>query len=270
MRSKFLIPYLFVIVILFVSCDSKEVKEEKEKTTEEPLDTIAPMVETTAIDILATEKFPSPFYQDSVFINDSISYVDHSGKLVSVAFGLNGYFPQSGDPSHKKFNIAIRKKAEDYLMDFKKGDNFTTTYITAEISAISLEYDSVVQVVSAGFMYQSFSEGAAHYNHGYISFNYDLKENKEILLTDLLLFKNEDEKQKFCDAFNPFPYPVSGQVYLESHDFSATQDFEIIYDGIKLYFDDYEKGPSMTYIHIPHHKFRGYVNKKYSKLFSQE
>jgi len=266
MKNKWLIEYLFVAAILFSSCASDDVTEEKKKTPEEPTDTTASMMETTAMDFVPYDRFPDPFYLDSIEYRDSATYVNHESKLVTVAFNLSGDLPQSNDPEHKKFNTAIRKKVDAYLLDFKDGEFLGTTYITAGITATGFKYDTSEKVVSIWFMDQCFSEGAAHFNHGYTTFNYDMKENKEILLTDLLLFKNEDEKQKFCDAFNPYPENTS-VVKLETSDLSPDQDFEIESDGIQLYFDDYDKGPSMTMLFISYSKCRGYVNKKYTKLF---
>ena len=58
------------------------------------------------------------------------------------------------------------------------------------------------QVTQWLFRAQSYTEGAAHYNHGFLTLNYDAPGKKQVLFTDLFVFSKGPTAQAFCDLIN--------------------------------------------------------------------
>lgn len=260
--------YLTLAVHLTLSCNSGTQTVSAENTTQKDSIIQEEGPVSTALPVVVTSQLPVSFYIDTISYNDSFENPNDSAYLSETEYELSGYFPQSDLPKYKKFNDALRKMIDDFLLQYKKiaKKEFGSVSASIWLSDMKLEKD----FVSLEFMEQSYWYGAAHYNHRYVTFNYDLLESREIKMKDFLLFKNDDEKQKFCDAFNPDKSIASFEdVILNADDFSDERSFTAEYFGIRLFFDVYEKGTSRTSIHIPHSKFRSFVNKKYIKLFEQ-
>jgi hypothetical protein len=223
-----------------------------------------PKVITTAMTVWAWNHFTEPFYLDSIFRNYTMIQKDNLGTLPASG-DINVFFPQSSDPQHRKFNAAIKELIDEFYAAYEPGDTSSYTYMSAAmwVSDFSITRD----IATTEFLYQSYYQGAAHYNHGFEALNYDLTLGKKITLTDILQFENDQQKQLFLDAYNPDPSISPDQVWLEPGDFSDDRNFLIEQEGIRLLFDDYEKGPSMTTHMIPYFKIRGYVNPEYRTVF---
>lgn len=249
----------------FVSCQndkpSSVTNEEKpiEKQEEKPV----PVNVTTAEPMICAYLGGPPFELDTLTIIDSIEL--KTEELSRTAYlNFTAYFPQSNLDKHQHLNTTVRDLVNKYYQEHNLKES--PMDIDAEIWVSDYSWNG--DLVSFVFTEQDYYEGAAHYNHGYLSLNYDLKKNKTIQLTDVILFK-EGEAQKFCDAFNPDPSTSLDdcQAVLEADDFKAERTFLINGDEIILFFDDYEKGPSMTKVYIPYSKIKGYVNSGYQILF---
>ncbi len=61
------------------------------------------------------------------------------------------------------------------------------------------ETSGVIQLL---FREQTYTEGAAHYNHGFSTLHYDAAGRARVRFTDLVLFSASQTTQAFCDLIN--------------------------------------------------------------------
>jgi hypothetical protein len=256
--------FVFLWLGLAGSCTNEQAGQDNLTTDslETELDFAPP---TTAVSVEPFTDFPAPFFLDSLDMSESTVLTDHSGYPSGTEYSLKGYFPQSSLKEHEAFNQAAYNAVSDFLTSYRIGDNDPFAAIEAEIWITG--FSQVGEIISVHFTNQSYSNGAAHFNHGYASVNFDLQSDKQVTLTDLVQFKDETEKQKFCDAFNPDPSTEEAAVFLMPEDFSSSRTFTMVHDGITLWFDDFEKGPSWTSLFIPYTKIKGYINPQFMVLF---
>lgn len=260
---------IFLVVFAVVSCQTEEKSNTKGELPKKDSVENVPVIATTEMGIMPVMNFPEGFYGDTMApVFPPVKVLLHDmGDSMLVNYHFSAWYPQSNAVSNVYFNMVIKNLVNKYFEQyrFNKGESFGGLYINAEF--ITSEFVSFEnKYAGVLFTKQEYTDGAAHYNHGYQSFHFDFKRNKEIKLTDILIFKN-GEAQKFADAFNPDPTTTIHEIMLESNDFSANRPFITNYGELYLYFSDYEKGPSMTRIIIPYSKFKGYVNPEYKYLF---
>lgn len=263
---------LIGIIFFFVGCaDSNQTTSEKSKKSDptEKNSVEIPVAVTTEMTIMPVSEFPEPFFGDTTLpvypkIKTLFGEMEDS---MYITYHFDAFYPISRQFKHVYYNEGIMELVNSYFKQYRvsKGESIGGFYINAAIIAtdfVSFEnkYAGVL------FTEQSYVDGAAHFNHGYLSFHYDFYRGKEINLTDIVIFK-PGEAQKFCDAFNPDPTTTINETMLEGDDFSADRPFMTTYGELYLYFSDYEKGPSMTRVIIPYSKFKGYVNPDYKFLF---
>lgn len=261
---------IFLVLFSITSCQteektlSKKVSEKKKSKEEE----ISPLEETTAIPIMTFSRYEDPFYEDTLKMELPITKIKRIDfdSMFTLMYQFSASYPQSKLKEHERFNKLVREKVEKYFKEhiIENGSNFGGFSVSAQFDATDFELNTDY----AGILFtdQDYFDGAAHFNHGYHSFHFDFKKNKEIKLTDILVFK-KGEAQKFSDAFNPDPTTTINETMLEGGDFTADRPFLTNYGELYLYFSDYEKGPSMTRVIIPYSKFKGYVNPEYKYLF---
>lgn len=256
---------------LIFSCQEEVKHSEKSKVDKK--DTLeVPTVEmvTTAMHIMTYSSYEDPFYEDTLEMELPISKfkIPESDSLFTVEYLFSASYPQSKLEEHNNFNKLIREKVEKYFKEHllltDDENTYSCFYVNAEYKATDFEYKN--DYVGILFTEQDYFAGAAHFNHGYHSFHFDFKKNKEIKLTDILIFK-KGEAQKFSDAFNPDPTTTIHDVIIDEEDFLADRPFLANYGELYLYFSDGEKGPGMTRVIIPYSKFKGYVNPNYKYLF---
>lgn len=263
-RSKVFTAGFFSLCILSSCNETNDISVTNISEQITPPDTSIQLEEaTTAVDVSRYPYLKDPFFLDSVDYSDTLVYSD-TAYFPETTFHLTAYYPQSKSAKHKKWNTRIRTIVDEYLLSYKKPDDHFLT-VSAEIWLT--EFEMTKDFVSVLFNHQDYYWGAAHYNHGYISLNYDLANETEIKLTDLLIFDDESDKQKFCDAINPDPTTSINEMFLGVEDFAPERDYTVVYDALTLWFDDYDKGPSWKSYYLPHHKFRGYVAEKYRYIF---
>ncbi len=152
---------LFFLLLLLVSCTTKEVANPKEI----PFTEIVPLV-STALPVEPLRQLPDGFYLDS------ISYED-----TSINYYCNMYFLQSS--ADKRFNEEIL----DFVHNMEKGEKPTEknrpdqTLFMLWPTEVEVSKDDVI----CTFTDQSFTEGAAHYNHGSTTLRCDLKTHEVLL-----------------------------------------------------------------------------------------
>lgn len=248
----FLIPFSF-----FFSCqnDKSSPKTKEGKSTEKQEENLVPVNITTAEPMICPYLGGPPFELDTILTLDT-----------STNINFTAYFPQSNLEQHQKLNKAVRDLVMDYYKKHEQTSKDESAIIPVDADIWISDYAWNLDLISFVFNEQDYYEGAAHYNHGFLSLCYDLKTNQEIKLTDFILFK-PGEAQKFCDAFNPDPPTSIHQINLEGKDFSKDRAFMADDGELVLYFSDAEKSPSMEKVYIPYSKIKGYINPKYQYLF---
>lgn len=256
---------IFVFTFLIASCQNEKSSSEiKEKSQVVETDTnLVPENISTAEPMICSSLGGPPFELDTIRRIDSLE-VKWENESSIAYLNFTAYFPQSNLERHYLLNTAVR----NLIMNFYQEHILTKSQMDVTADIWVSDYSWNGDLVSFVFTEQDYYEGAAHYNHEYRTLNFDLKNNKIVKLTDLLIFKT-GEAQKFCDAFNP-DYATDSkyrQVDLEGKDFTDDRPFMVNGDEIVIYFHDYEKGPSMTKVYIPYSKIKGYVNPAYQNLF---
>lgn len=259
---------LFLIFFSITSCKTEEKSRREETIPQKDSTDNSPVMASTEMQIMTFSNYEDPFREDTLSMELPIHKfkIPERDSMFTVKYLFSASYPQSKLKEHQKFNLLVEEKVENYFKEHLLQDenDIYCFYVNAEFKATDFEWnDDYMEVL---FMEQDYFQGAAHYNHGYHSFHFDLKKSKEIKLTDLLIFKN-GEAQKFADAFNPDPTSTSNEIILTGEDFTDDRPFFTGYGELYLYFSDGEKSPSMERVIIPYSKFKGYVNPEYKYLF---
>lgn len=252
-----IILFVFCFSFFNIGCQPESTSSEKEEKQEavQQEENLVPENMTTAEPMICAYLGGPPFELDTISTFDSITNIN-----------FTAYFPQSNLEQHQKLNKAIHDLVMGYYKkhDLTSDDDTSSIHVDANIWVSNYSWNG--DLVSFVFNEQDYYEGAAHYNHGFLSLCYDLKTNQEIKLTDFIQFKT-GEAQKFCDAFNPDPPSSIHQINLEGKDFSKDRAFMADDGELVLYFSDAEKSPSMEKVYIPYSRIKGYINPKYQYLF---
>ncbi len=266
---------VIVFCFLLIRCSDGNLNSREKSTdsdsTEKNAEAI-PVIATTEMTIMPVHSFPEGYLGDTIIpVFPEVKVILGEMKdSIEVTYQFDALYPQAKNFKQTYYNDDIKKFVNDYFEQYRieKGESFGGFHISASLIAsdfVSFEnkYAGVL------FTEQSYFDGAAHFNHGYLSYHQDFYRGKRIYLTDILIFK-PGEAQKFCDAFNPDPTTTINETMLEGGDFSDERPFMTYYGELYLYFSDYEKGPSMTRVIIPYSKFKGYVDPEYRYLFEHE
>lgn len=216
------------VIFLLISC-KQEVMEEF---------TIS-LPETTALPVAPFHP-PFPFGLSNISYHDSAHYLD-----------VLLYIPYSMDQSHQGLNAAINDLFEKEL----KGYRVAKEELPADVDMYPhyIIYESWLtyierkgDIVSMCFAAQSFTWGAAHYNHHYLTLNYDLRKQKPISFNDVFELASEEEKLEFC-------YALYGPYGKENYEFiTEAMKPEYLHQNRYFYFKngqvvfcfgDHEDGP---------------------------
>ncbi|MBU1411189.1 hypothetical protein KKC22_06675 [Myxococcota bacterium] len=81
-----------------------------------------------------------------------------------------------------------------------KPDAGTAGATTLEVWLIGFNVSA--GVIQSLFREQTYTQGAAHYNHGFLTLHYDVVGRKRLLFTDLVPFTANQTKQGLCDVIN--------------------------------------------------------------------
>ncbi len=205
---------------------------------------------TTALPIIPLKFLPTSFALDSIISVDT-----------TFNYFTTLYFPKSNhdDALNKSIQEFIQQQVNLEKPEEKTNDNTSFDMWITEIKISE-------HLIHCLFMEQSFTEGSAHFNHGYSTLNYDLIKKKKILFTDLFTLSSKKDKQTFCDVINESNDGNSD--FLTPKDLNNNLDYEIIKDGLTLYFDDFEKAPSMTTIGIDLAKIQKFIDPTLGKDYS--
>lgn len=65
-----------------------------------------------------------------------------------------------------------------------------------------IDFRANAELVQCLFRAQTYTQGAAHYNHGFLTLNYDVVDRKQVHFTDLIVFAEDRTPQGFCELVN--------------------------------------------------------------------
>jgi hypothetical protein len=237
--------YLFyTYCLLFASCTAQVEKQNA------GADTSFAMA-TTALEAQSFTDLPYPFRLSYCSLDDTANALSASTDL-----------PYSLDPSHDKLNAAISSLLNREIDGYRT--ERTRSLLTEKFDHTSFEgwlthLARRQQVASMCFLTQSYTEGAAHFNHYYLTLNYDLKNERSLLFTDIFNVSSEKEKQEFCYAIygnDNYEFIMDGLV---PADLNSDTKFYFRDDVIVFCFSDYDKGPSLMEIEAPLDSVRRFV-----------
>jgi hypothetical protein len=151
-------------------------------------DTILPGSLSTALSIKPLKKLSASFELDSILDEDT-----------TYNYFTSIYFPKSNND--KSFNQLMTKFIQQQI-GLEKPDKKSDDLCTFNMWLIKLANSG--NLIQCIFREQSYTEGAAHYNHFYSTFYYDKIKQKRILFTDIFKFSNHESKRLFCNKLNGY------------------------------------------------------------------
>lgn len=238
---------------------------------------------TTALPINPIKNLPETFKLDSIFIRD-----DKNGIFATI------FFPNSIDRKYSSLNTLVSKTFQSIIDKYYSGEIEYIEYYGQDSIIQSESFDSWIssfyktnQLVSMCFVQQSYSLGAAHYIHGYITFNYDFIKDKAIPSTNFFLITPNNRNKfytKLSMLLSPFFKDYSSN-HIDSiiNDTSLFEEYDefievkvnypnindmkfyLVSDTIVFCFDDYELGPGMILeqLKVPKNKLKEFINPTY-------
>jgi hypothetical protein len=190
-------------------------------------------------------------------------------KLVSVAedsylYGITGSYPQFSQ-ADAVFNTKIAKVFKDSIADFKKaadedyqahlkidGEEFKSEFAKGNRSYYFNVNTSVVQsddTFISVLVREDGYTGGAHPFHSISTFNYDIKNHKELSITDFMTLKElsdmsrkdlRDQFTKKGDAGTFEMFAIDGTDPLRPENF---QNFTVTPSAFVIYFNEYQVAP---------------------------
>lgn len=177
------------IILLSTSCNQTNQNSESDSRQSDSLkaDTLNFAIPTTALPVEPLKILPTSFVLDSIFSEDT-----------AFNYSTRIYFPKSNDD---ELNKSIKQFVE-YQISKEKPENRTNDGTSLEIWVTNLKVSE--HLIHCLFRQQSFTEGAAHFNHAYLTFNYDPLKKKVISFTDIFKFSKSKSKQSFCNKISGY------------------------------------------------------------------
>lgn len=182
---------LLLLLIILIGCEPSHKKQTSQDTKQSNIlktDTLNFTIPTTALPIEPLRIFPLSFTLDSIFKEDTV--FNYSTKI---------YFPKSKD--NVELNQLIKQFIE-HQISIEKQKNITNNGTSFEMWITDLKVST--NLIHCLFRQQTFTQGAAHFNHAYSTLNYDPIKRKKVLFTDIFKFSKDQSKQSFCNKINGY------------------------------------------------------------------
>jgi hypothetical protein len=238
---------LICISLLLFSCSSESSKNAADSIAAADSAPVPFEIPTTALPVKPTA-LPPGFKLDTFSFNDTAKH-----------FHALFHYPLTSDIN---FNYAVTNFLHDYTLGYE--DYHPGEFETASVEVWITSFAVTGKLISMCFTDQSFATGAAHYNHGYTSLNFDTLQRKGIFLTDIFKIDTEKQKQKFCDSI--LSPGINTDLRIEPADIHKNTDFVIEKGNLIFFFDDFEKGPSMTTDTVSLKSLRTFLKADYRYL----
>jgi len=181
---------LLLIALISISCNQINQNSESDSRQSDSLksDTQNFAIPTTALPLEPLKIFPTSFVPDSTFIEDT------TFNFTSIVYFLKSNEDDELNKSMKQFI--------QHEVDLEKPENKTSDQSSFEMWVTNITISE--NLICILFRKQTFTEGAAHYNHEFLTFNYDIMKKKRILFTDVFKFSKSKSKQSFCNELNGY------------------------------------------------------------------
>ncbi|PKP21743.1 MAG: hypothetical protein CVU05_06090 [Bacteroidetes bacterium HGW-Bacteroidetes-21] len=216
---------LAIIVFPFLFCQCSPPSEHQNSDQKDSINLVTTEYEmgTTALPVSPLHILPAGYTLDSLTIIDSTCH-----------FTSTMYFP------HSTTNDELNKLIQDFVkqqIEAEKPDSETTDPTTFELWVTELRTDE--KIATCKFQAQTYTQGAAHYNHSILCLNFKNNDKKRLLFTDLFKFSNKNSKQLFCDIINRYEMGLEdNETYtggLSPEELTKELNFEILENQLIIY-----------------------------------
>ena len=207
---KSIFPLMFLLI--FFACKKQKNDKEYEEFNE-----IESEIPSTAYKYPEIE-LPKNFRSINLSINDTLTNESYEISCL-----------QSNLLEYEAFNKAIRNALIDYVMP--QGiflDNTLNSHEDYHYSSLKLHPVEIFinnNIISVTYVEDSYSYGAAHHNHGWFSFNYDIKKKQPIGFENVFKIKTSSDSTDFLSyvAENQYRNCLDWYKPYESMDFSFSK-----------------------------------------------
>ncbi|PKN24942.1 MAG: hypothetical protein CVU65_10240 [Deltaproteobacteria bacterium HGW-Deltaproteobacteria-22] len=156
-----------------------------------PVKLTAPVGATTALPVTPINELPNKYTLVTRVEKDAARHYTAT-LMVPVAQGALAADDQAFNAVVDAF---VRRQVEA-----ARPDAGTAGATTLEVWLIGFNVST--GVIQSLFREQSYTEGAAHYNHGFLTLHYDVVGRQRVRFADLVLFSASQTKQALCDLIN--------------------------------------------------------------------
>ena len=223
--------FLFYSILLLFSCTTekeqgKEVDENKEIHSEE-----LPLINSTEFEF-AIVNLPPEFIVDSVYYEDSIRCIS------SQHYALHSDEESLIDFCEKLKDTVTSFMSKEWLAVDSCDQDYSTTSMKFGLNRFYMNED----MISVQFVYDTYTEGAAHHNHAYYSFSFDRSGLKFVSLDEIIDLSALDEKESLKELLN-------NNTYSEWREYSNEKLGCFVFgDSILLHRTFVEGGPNQIVI----------------------
>ena len=249
---------LFLALVIMWAGGCTKTKRAQDGTTASPYangesatDTMVypePQMEfaTTAFDLRPLTAFPAGFWLDTLRERDT-----------ALHFTADYFFPSPANQEFDPLPKILRDSMHGAMAWYSPypSDHVISASYEAWITSFFLT-DSILSMC---FTEQGYSEGAANYNQGFFTLNWNREKNRLYNLTELLSLPDDSSKARFCRLYNEHNEFYYGTRGLEPRNLNARQDFFLRDGELVFCFDEHVKGPFVDESSIPLSKITAYL-----------
>ncbi|MEM7037749.1 MAG: hypothetical protein AAF570_12270 [Bacteroidota bacterium] len=204
------------------------------------------MIATTAMTVRPLNAFPAGFTLDTLRQRDTVQN-----------FSAEYYFPvppTSGFPKLASVIHDSMRAASNWYRPYPDEQILSGGY-EAWLSSFFLT-DSLLSLC---FTEQAYIHGAANYNAGYFTLNWDRRNARARALTDFFHLPDDSTRHRFARTFNGARTAGDTNTTIEPDELHAQRDF-YLHDGqLFLCFDEHEKAPFLTYVGVKLEVMRAFL-----------
>lgn len=144
----------------------------------------------TSYDFDRDISLPPTYYFDTLYLHDTATNAHYIS-----------YCVQSTQPDMEDFNLAIKTALEEKVLYEKSfvdsSFNYHIDFQRFDYELALIKFYSNERVLSISYVKDDYTSGAAHHNHSWYTFNFDLKTNQIIRFEDVIILENHDDSIAF-------------------------------------------------------------------------
>lgn len=185
------ISSLKLLVLLTYSCDNGTKNQKIDATS----DTIVVSEKIVPVDNTSYHfpdiSLPMNFYKESIKVVDTCG--GESKYYASLYLSSSNKFKEYNQLLFSTINSMISKEIEYFKSEYKPGN----PDILYSFDMNAIDFFANKNVISITYVIDTYTEGAAHHNHSWYTFNYDIKKKKTIRFSDIFNLKTKLDKENF-------------------------------------------------------------------------